>query len=550
MKLLIVGGVAGGASAAARARRLSESAEIVMVERGAEPSFANCGMPYYIGGQIQQRQKLLVSSSEQLHRRFRIDVRTRSEAVSIDRAARTVRIRELDTGREYDESYDKLILSPGAAPQRPPFPGADLPSVYTLRVLADADRLHALALEADRSVVILGAGFIGLEMVENLLRRGQQVTLVELARQVLPPADPEMAAAVATHLRENGVRLVLGASAERLTNEAGRTRVHLSNQETIDCDYVIMAVGVRPESQLAVDAGIACGPRGGIQTNRHMQTSDPHVYAVGDAVEVNHYVSETPTQIPLGGPANRQGRIAAEHALGRSASYRGTQGTAVLGVFELTAAMTGLSERQLRQSRTPYEKIYIHPMNHAGYYPGAKQMVLELLFAPEDGRILGAQAVGREGVEKRIDVLSMAIQARMTVFDLEEAELCYAPQYGSAKDPVNMAGFVAAAVLRGDHPVVHADQVAARVAEGALLLDVRSPAEFAEGHLPDARNLPVDELRDHLQDLPRDRPLVVYCRVGQRGYVATRILAQEGFQVSNVSGGYLTWSLFQAADQG
>jgi rhodanese-related sulfurtransferase len=373
---------------------------------------------------------------------------------------------------------------------------------------------------------------------------------VELARQVLPPADPEMAAAVATHLRENGVRLVLGASAERLTNEAGRTRVHLSNQETIDCDYVIMAVGVRPESQLAVDAGIACGPRGGIQTNRHMQTSDPHVYAVGDAVEVNHYVSETPTQIPLGGPANRQGRIAAEHALGRSASYRGTQGTAVLGVFELTAAMTGLSERQLRQSRTPYEKIYIHPMNHAGYYPGAKQMVLKLLFAPEDGRILGAQAVGREGVEKRIDVLSMAIQARMTVFDLEEAELCYAPQYGSAKDPVNMAGFVAAAVLRGDHPVVHADQVAARVAEGALLLDVRSPAEFAEGHLPDARNLPVDELRDHLQDLPRDRPLVVYCRVGQRGYVATRILAQEGFQVSNVSGGYLTWSLFQAADQG
>lgn len=550
MKLLIVGGVAGGASAAARARRLSESAEIVMVERGAEPSFANCGMPYYIGGQIQQRQKLLVSSSEQLHRRFRIDVRTRSEAVSIDRAARTVRIREVDTGREYDESYDKLILSPGAAPQRPPFPGADLPSVYTLRVLADADRLHALALEADRSVVILGAGFIGLEMVENLVRRGQQVTLVELARQVLPPADPEMAAAVATHLRENGVRLVLGASAERLTNEAGRTRVHLSNQETIDCDYVIMAVGVRPESQLAVDAGIACGPRGGIQTNRHMQTSDPHVYAVGDAVEVNHYVSETPTQIPLGGPANRQGRIAAEHALGRSASYRGTQGTAVLGVFELTAAMTGLSERLLRQSKTAYEKIYIHPMNHAGYYPGAKQMVLKLLFAPEDGRILGAQAVGREGVEKRIDVLSMAIQARMTVFDLEEAELCYAPQYGSAKDPVNMAGFVAAAVLRGDHPVVHADQVAARVAEGALLLDVRSPAEFAEGHLPDARNLPVDDLRDHLQDLPRDRPLVVYCRVGQRGYVATRILAQEGFQVSNVSGGYLTWSLFQAADQG
>lgn len=550
MKLLIVGGVAGGASAAARARRLSESAEIVMVERGAEPSFANCGMPYYIGGQIQQRQKLLVSSSEQLHRRFRIDVRTRSEAVSIDRAARTVRIREVDTGREYDESYDKLILSPGAAPQRPPFPGADLPSVYTLRVLADADRLHALALEADRSVVILGAGFIGLEMVENLVRRGQQVTLVELARQVLPPADPEMAAAVATHLRENGVRLVLGASAERLTNEAGRTRVHLSNQETIDCDYVIMAVGVRPESQLAVDAGIACGPRGGIQANRHMQTSDPHVYAVGDAVEVNHYVSETPTQIPLGGPANRQGRIAAEHALGRSASYRGTQGTAVLGVFELTAAMTGLSERLLRQSKTAYEKIYIHPMNHAGYYPGAKQMVLKLLFAPEDGRILGAQAVGREGVEKRIDVLSMAIQARMTVFDLEEAELCYAPQYGSAKDPVNMAGFVAAAVLRGDHPVVHADQVAARVAEGALLLDVRSPAEFAEGHLPDARNLPVDDLRDHLQDLPRDRPLVVYCRVGQRGYVATRILAQEGFQVSNVSGGYLTWSLFQAADQG
>ncbi len=545
MRLVIVGGVAGGASAAARARRLSETAEIILVERGEEPSFANCGLPYYIGGLIEQRKKLLVSSKEQLRRRHCIDVRTRTEALSIDRTTRTVRLRDLNTGREYDESYDKLILSPGGVPLRPPIPGIDSPAIYTLRDLADADQLHAVAgSEPNRSAVIVGAGFIGIEMAENLVRRGIQVTLVELGDQILPPWDREMTTPLAEHLREQGVRLVLGASAQKFTSEDRTQHVHLSNGESLTCDFVVLCIGVRPENQLAVQAGLPCGPRGGIQTNRHMQTADPHIYAVGDAVEVQDVVSGQATQVPLAGPANRQGRIAADHVFGRSSSYRGTQGTAVVGVFEMTAALTGLSEKLLQRMKLPYEKIYIHPANHAGYYPGSVRMSLKLLFDPETGRILGAQAVGRQGVDKRIDVIAMALQAGMTIHDLEEAELCYAPQYGSAKDPVNMAGFVASGVRHGDQPIVHVDQLEKQRAAGAILLDVRSSSEFAEGHIPGAKNISVDDLREHLEELPRDRPIVAYCQVGQRGYLATRILTQHGFQVYNLSGGYTTWKLF------
>ncbi len=556
MNIVIIGAVAGGASAAARARRLSEDAEIILIERGEAPSFANCGLPYYIGGVIEQRDKLLVAPTQRLVERYRLDVRTHSEAQSIDRTNKTVRIRYLPNSDEYDQPYDKLILSPGAAPIRPPIPGVDLPGVYTLRDLHDADRLH-VAVQGARRAVVIGAGFIGVEMAENLVHRGIETTIVELADQILPPWDPEMVAPLADHLRASGVTLRLGDSAESIVNRDARLleepaerdgaaslTITLKSGAQLPADLVILAVGVRPENRLAVGAGLAVGPRGGIRVNDRMQTSDPDIYAVGDAVETRHAIDGSPTQIPLAGPANRQGRIAADSLFGRSSRYRGTQGTAIVGAFGMTAAMTGFSEKALRAAGVNFRKITVHPGNHAGYYPGATGMSLKLLFAPDTGRILGAQAVGREGVDKRIDVLAVALQGGLTVYDLEEVELAYAPQYGSAKDPINMAGFVAAGVLRGDQPVVQADEVDG----GAdFLLDVRSSAEFAAGHIPGAVNIPIEELRSRLDELPRDRTIAAYCQMGQRGYLATRLLAQRGFQVRNLSGGFTTYTASQAA---
>lgn len=536
MRIVIVGGVAGGASAAARIRRLSEEAEIIMVERGAEPSFANCGMPYYVGGEITQRDKLLVAPKSRLEERFRIDVRTRTNVESIDRQRKSVRVKDLTSGEQYELAYDKLILAPGARPFRPDIPGIDLPNIYTLRDLSDADRLLEVSLKS-KSALIVGAGFIGIEMAENLVRRRLQVTLVELADQILPPWDKEMVHSLESHLTHHGVQLRLSDSAQSFTQSGSNIVCHLQSGQQVSADFVVLCIGVRPENQLAQDAGLECGPRGGIRTNMHMQTNDSDIYAVGDAVEVIDVVSGTATQIPLAGPANRQGRIAADHIFGRDSKYRGTQGTAVVGVFDRTAAMTGLSEKVAKRLQLDFQKIYIHPANHAGYYPGAEAMSLKLLFETPSGRILGAQAIGGNGVDKRIDVIAMAIQAGMTVYDLEESELCYAPQYGSAKDPVNMAGFVAAGVLRGDHPIVHASHPI----ENAVWIDVRTPAEFAEGHIEQAINVPLDELRDRLSEIPTDRPLMCYCKVGQRGYVAARILMQHGFQVRNLSGGFTTW---------
>jgi NADPH-dependent 2,4-dienoyl-CoA reductase/sulfur reductase-like enzyme/rhodanese-related sulfurtransferase len=543
MNIVIIGAVAGGASAAARARRLSEDANIILLERGEAPSFANCGLPYYVGGVIEKRDKLLVAPAARLRERFRLDVRTRTEAVRIDRAARTVMVRELPSGREYALPYDKLILSPGAAPLRPPLPGIDLPGVYTLRDLADADRLHA-AVQGAQQAVVIGGGFIGLEMVENLVHRGVATTLVELSPQILPPWDAEMVAPLADRLRQRGVDLRLGDSAEGLdATPEGIVASLKSGAHLTPADLVILSIGVRPENRLAVDAGLEVGPRGGIRVNAQMQTSDPDIYAVGDAVETMSALDGSPTQIPLAGPANRQGRIAADHIFGRASRYRGTQGTAIVGAFGMTAAMTGFSEKALRAAGRAFRKIYIHPGNHASYYPGAEAMSLKLLFAPDDGRILGAQALGGAGVDKRIDVLAMAIQAGLAVFDLEEAELAYAPQFGSAKDPINMAGFVAAGVLRGDHPIAHIEDLA----KGEFVLDVRTPTEFSSGHIPGAVNIPIDQLRGLLDNLPRDRPIVAYCQVGQRGYNATRLLMQRGFDVRNLSGGYATYQAVQAS---
>ena len=544
MKLLIVGGVAGGASAAARARRMSEDAQIILFERGPDVSFANCGLPYYVGGEIVERDKLLVVTPERLQTRFKLDVRTRSSVEAIDRTAKKVRVRDLSTGREYEQSYDKLILAPGAAPLRPPIPGIDLPGIYTLRNLQDVDRIKQQVDQGVKRAVVVGAGFIGLELVENLVRRGVTTTVIELQDQVLPPFDKEMTIPIADHLAAKGVSLLLGESAEASERSAGGLVVRLKSGHRLSAQLVILGVGVRPENKLAVETGLEVGPRGGIRVNEHLQTSDPDIYAVGDAIEVKDFVTGQPTQVPLAGPANRQGRIAADHIFGRDACYRGTQGTAIVRVFDLTAAMTGASEKTLQRAKQAYRKVYVHPTHHAGYYPGAEGMTLKVVFAPTDGKLLGAQAVGGQGVDKRIDVLAVAIQAGMTVFDLEEMELAYSPQYGSAKDPINMAGFVAAGLLRGDHP--QADVAAVTLSENGrlVLVDVRTPQEYAGGHISGAVNIPVDDLRSRLGELPHDREVAVYCQMGQRGYLAVRILAQAGFKVVNLGGGYKTYKLF------
>jgi NADPH-dependent 2,4-dienoyl-CoA reductase/sulfur reductase-like enzyme/rhodanese-related sulfurtransferase len=545
MKLLIVGGVAGGASAAARARRMSEDAQIILFERGPDVSFANCGLPYYVGGEIAERNKLLVVTPERLQARFKLDVRVRTSVEAIDRMAKKVRVRDLSTGREYEESYDKLVLAPGAAPLRPPIPGIDLPGIFTLRNLQDVDRIKRQVDQGVKRAVVVGAGFIGLELVENLVRRGVTTTVVELQDQVLPPFDKEMTTPLAEHLATKGVSLLLGQSAEAFEKAADGLVVKLKSGQRLPAQLVILGVGVRPENKLAVEAGLEVGPRRGIRVNEHLQTSDPDIYAVGDAIEVKDFVTGQPTQVPLAGPANRQGRIAADHIFGRDARYRGTQGTAIVRVFDKTAAMTGASEKTLQRAKRAYRKVYVHPTHHAGYYPGAEGMTLKLIFDPTDGKLLGAQAVGGAGVDKRIDVLAVAIQAGMTVFDLEEMELAYSPQYGSAKDPINMAGFVAAGLLRGEHPQADVEAAVTASANGRpLLLDVRTPQEYAGGHIPGSVNVPVDELRSRLSELPRDRELAVYCQVGQRGYLATRILAQAGFKVANLGGGYKTYKLF------
>ena len=545
MKLLIVGGVAGGASAAARARRLSEDAEIIVFERGPDVSFANCGLPYYVGGEIAQRDKLLVTTPERLRTRFKLDVRTRTSVEAVDRTAKTVRVRDLTSGEEYQESYDKLVLAPGAAPLRPPIPGIELQGIFTLRNLQDVDQIKERVDQGVNHAVVVGAGFIGLELVENLVRRGVATTVIELQDQVLPPFDKEMTTPILETLTAKGVKVMLGQSAEGFEPLPGGLIVRLKSGDRLPAQLVILGVGVRPENKLAIEAGLDVGPRGGIRVNEKLQTSDPDIYAVGDAVEVKDFVSGGPTQVPLAGPANRQGRIAADNIFGRPATYRGTQGTAIVGVFDRTAAMTGASEKALRRTNRPYRKVYVHPAQHAGYYPGAKQMTLKLLFEPETGTLLGAQAVGGAGVDKRIDVLAIAIQAGMSVFDLEEVELAYAPQYGSAKDPINMAGFVAAGMLRGDHPQVDVETViAAPDGQRPFLLDVRTPQEFAAGHIPGAVNIDVDELRSRIDEIPRDRDIAAYCQVGQRGYLATRILRQSGFSAANVGGGYKSFRLF------
>ena len=552
MKVVVVGGVAGGASVAARLRRMDEEAEIVMLERGPYVSFANCGLPYHIGGVIPDRRRLIVQTPQALKARFNIEVRTRHEALGIDRPAKEVIIRDLQSGREYRERYDKLVLSPGAAPFVPPVPGHDLPNVFSLRNIPDMDAIKSVVdRNQPRRAVVVGGGFIGIELAENLHHRGLDVTLVEMMEQVMAPLDAEMAAIVHQHLQAKKVRLALGDGLKAIESIAAIEQagdglsVVLQSGRRAGADMVILAIGVRPECNLARDAGLKLGIRGTIATNAHMQTSDPDIYAIGDAVQVTHLITGQPANVPLAGPASKQGRLVADHIAGRNTRYTGVQGTAIVKVFDLSVATTGLNRRQLEQAGIPFQSTIVHMANHAGYYPGAASLSIKLLFTP-GGKILGAQVVGQEGVDKRIDVIATALRAGMTAFDLEELELAYAPPYGSARDPVNIAGFVAANILRGDVNTIDWDDVASLDPETDFILDVRDPYEFATGAIDGATNIPLNDLRGRLDDLPRERRIVVYCLVGQRAYYACRILSQHGFDTVNLSGGYTTYGYVTA----
>jgi len=546
--LIIVGGVAGGASAAVRARRINEKVNIVLFERGEYVSFANCGLPYYIGGRTKERSELLVTSAERLRSRFNIDPRTRTQVLRIDRGRKAVEAKRVDTGEVYLQPYDKLILSPGAEPIRPPIRGIDSDRVFTLRTISDMDAIISYTERNDPSrAVVVGGGFIGLEIAENLKERGLKVTVVEAVNQLLPPLDPEMATLVQDRLEGNGVEVLLNYPCAECRESEGELRIFDRDRREISADMLILACGVRPEVELAKDAGLMIGSARGIRVNNRMQTSDPDIFAIGDAVEMSHCVSGREVNIPLAGPANKQARVAADNALGRERTYPCGLGTWILKVFDGTAAGTGANEKMLRGTEIEYGKVYIYPESHSSYYPGAERISLKLLFEERTGRVLGAQAVGGEGVDKRIDVLATAIRAGMSVGDLEELELAYAPPYSSPKDPVNMAGFVASNHLRGDVRHISPDQLG-EIGGSPLVLDVRTRGEYLRGHIPGCIHIYLDELRSQLEEIPRDREIVVYCLTGYRSYIGCRILMQRGFdRVCNLTGGIEAVHQFQKA---
>ncbi|GEA59401.1 FAD-dependent oxidoreductase [Vibrio comitans] len=565
-KILIVGGVAGGASAAARARRLSEDAEIIMFERGEFVSFANCGLPYHIGGDITDRSKLLLQTPESFLARFNVDVRVMNEVVAIQRQEKTVTVKNLLDGTEYIESYDFLLLSPGAGPIVPPIEGLNNPLTHSLRNIPDMDRIiNTLKMNKAEHATVVGGGFIGLEMMEAFHQLGIKTTLIEMADQVMTPVDREMAGFVHTEILDKGIDLKLGValqSVEHIPNqhiantEAGEAEHHqhlqgslklkLNSGEELATDILIMAIGVKPETRLAEQARLKIGQLGGIHTNESMQTSDPYIYAVGDAIEETDFVTGNQTLVPLAGPANRQGRMAADNMLGRQETYQGTQGTAICKVFDLAIASTGKNEKQLLREGINYEKVYVHTASHASYYPGAEIVSFKMLFDPTTGKILGAQATGKDGVDKRIDVMAVAQRAGMTVDQLQHLELTYAPPYGSAKDVINQAAFVANNIVKGDSTPIHFDQVD-NLSDDQVLLDVRNPAERKDGnHIQGDINIPVDQLRHRMHELPKDKEIVVYCQVGLRGNVAYRQLVNNGFKARNLIGGFKTYTTANA----
>ncbi len=540
MKVLIIGGVAGGASTAARLRRLDENAEILLLERGAYISYANCGLPYYIGDVITKKDDLVLQTPQRFDARFRVEVRVLSEALAIHPDTKRVTVRDLRTGKTYEETYDKLVLSPGAEPIRPAFLPQDCPRVFTLRNIPDTYRIKDFLRENHcRSALVIGGGAIGLEMVENLRRTGLAVTLLERYDQVLASMlDPDMACLVHSELRRQGVQLHLGREVTQVEDLGDAVRVHTAGGDSYSADLLLVALGVKPESRLARDAGLAVSERGCIRVDAHLRTSDADIYALGDAIEVQNLVSGRAAHIPLAGPANRQGRIVADNLAGLDSVYRGTLGTSILKCFSQTAAGTGLTERAAQAAGFDYEKVFVFPFSHASYYPNATEISMKVLFARDTGRILGAQLVGQDGVDKRCDVLATAISAGLTVRDLVHLELSYAPPFSSAKDPVNLAGLAAENILTGKVEIFHYHDLPSLSEQDVTLLDVRTVKEYEKGHIPGFINIPLDSLRERLGVLDPARPLYVTCQAGLRSYIACRILMQNGFRCKSLCGGY------------
>ena len=542
MKILIVGGVAGGATAATRLRRLSEENEVIIFEKGQYVSFANCGLPYHISGTIHKRDALLLQTPESLKERYNLDVRVFTEVLSIYTDDKKVSVKNLQTGEIYMESYDKLLLSPGAEPIKPPFEGIDSDKIYTLRNIPDMDKIVAKTKNAQNFVVV-GGGFIGLEVAENLIESGKNVKLVELGNQVMAPVDYDIASFVHEKAKQKGLELLLNVGVEKFNDKGETIEVFLNNGSSVETDAVILAIGVKPETKLAVEAGLEIGETRGILVNEFMQTSDPDIYAVGDAIEVTHYINNKKVLIPLAWPANRQGRIVADNiVLGNQYKYTGSLGSSILKFFELSVASTGLNEKTLKRFGIPYKTAIVTRGHHAGYYPGAKNMVLKVIF-DENGKIFGAQAVGEAGVDKRIDVIATAIKGNLTVYDLPEIEITYAPPFNSAKDPVNIAGYTAENILKGDLEMVNYDDFWQFVKDNnAIILDVRTSKEFSGGAIEGAVNINVDDLRENLHNLDKNRVYAIYCQVGLRGYLANRIMRNNGFRAVNLNGGYNLWS--------
>lgn len=547
--ILIVGGVAGGATAAAHARRLSEEAEIIIFERGPYVSFANCGLPYYVGGEITEKEDLMVQTPENLLCRFNLDVRVMSEVTTIDPNGKRIEITAANSNEKYWQSYDELILSTGAKPLKPPIPGIDRPGHFTVRGIPDVEAINGwiTSQKAQRAVVI-GGGFIGLEMAEQLQKSGLQVSVVEAIAQVMSPLDLEMAGWLHKELQAHEVALYLGDPVAQFNSPdkkepAAASIVELKSGAQLPADVVILGLGVQPETGLAKNAGLTIGEKGGIQVNEFLRTSDPHIWAIGDAIEVQDFITHERVLIPLAGPANRQGRIVAENILGEPIKYPGTCGTSILRLFDCTVASTGTNEKTLRRLNLQYEVVYLHPPSHATYYPGAHKLAMKILFHPENGKLLGAQIAGQDGVDKRIDVLATALKAGMTVHDLEDLELAYAPPFGSAKDPVNLAGMVAQHVVHHDIQNAQWHEVDNLNPKETILLDVRDNDEHGKGFIPGSKNIPLPELRKRVDELPKDKEIIVYCQTGQRSYFACRLLTQKGFKAKNLSGAYRTWEI-------
>lgn len=540
IKVAIIGGVAGGMSAATRLRRLDAKAEITVFERSSYVSYANCGLPYFLGGVIDERDNLLLQTPESLHARFELDVRVNQEILEIEKDKRILTGKNLATGETSVHKYDYLILSPGASPIKPPIPGIE--NAFTLRTVEDVDRLVGVVSKNPKHVTVIGAGFIGVETAENLRHRGIKVSLIEAAPQVLAPLDIELANLVAKEIRQNGVDLHLSAA----VTEISQSSVTLSSGLKIETELVVLAIGVKPETTLAMKAGLEIGPRGGIKVNEFQQTSEPSIYAVGDAAEKIDALDNSSTLIPLANIANRHGRVVADHICGHTVRTVDAIGSAIVKVFDLTVATTGWNERKLKNAGKAFQAIHTHPGSHAGYYPGAQSMHLKLIYDPESQLILGAQAVGKDGVDKRVDVIATAIRAGMKVSELADLELCYAPPFGSAKDPINMLGYIADNMINGNSKTVQWHEVEQLQNSGALVIDVRTAIEFEAGHIPNAINIPVDELRERISEIPKGQ-LVINCQVGQRGHTASMLLNELGFTAANLDGGYATWSDAQIA---